>query len=308
MRHLASIILEAQPHIIGFQEVRYDGYFGPIAYHSQLQHLVDLLNNDPSSLASNLQYQYIYQPAMAFQQGIDSHTLSKIREEEGLAIFSLYPIVNHDYLLLPQQFGDGDDEHRRICLHAEILVPHLGLIDVYVTHLSLSERMRETSANAILQYAKEGKGVAQFLLGDLNAEPHERSVQVLTGDAAVDLDDDEEEDASPRCSSRDHFQDVWLEFYDEPSPGSEDEWDRLEALTFPSCNPVKRIDYILWKNRYKKDEEEEKVHASAVRLLGQSATSDTIDQKSEGGGMLDLDSPVWASDHRALLADYLYQA
>lgn len=41
---------------------------------------------------------------------------------------------------------------------------------------------------------------------------------------------------------------------------------------------------------------------SKVMLKGQDATEDTRDQKSEGGGMLDTDSPVWASDHRAVLA------
>jgi endonuclease/exonuclease/phosphatase family metal-dependent hydrolase len=46
-------------------------------------------------------------------------------------------------------------------------------VDVYVTHLSLSPTARQASVEAILKFVGRGRGVAQVLLGDLNAEPHE---------------------------------------------------------------------------------------------------------------------------------------
>ena len=108
------------------------------------------------------------------------------------------------------------------------------------------------------------------------------------------------------------FRDAWLEVHEgrEPARGSRSEWDRREALTFPCCNPVKRIDFVLYRNGSHRGDKEEAglgllgLRAVRAGLAGQDPTADTQGQESRGGGMLDPDSPVWASDHRAVYADF----
>jgi endonuclease/exonuclease/phosphatase family metal-dependent hydrolase len=39
--------------------------------------------------------------------------------------------------------ADGNDVHQRVCLHVVLRVPGWGDVDVYTTHLSLSEPARE---------------------------------------------------------------------------------------------------------------------------------------------------------------------
>lgn len=99
--------------------------------------------------------------------------------------------------------------------------------------------------------------------------------------------------------------DAWLEHYAEPQRDSKDEWERREALTFPCCNPVKRVDYVLYRNGSGEAGGKGKgINCVKVKLVGQEATLDTKDNVSEGGGMLDHDSPVWASDHRGVWAEF----
>ena len=91
----------------------------------------------------------------------------------------------------------------------------------------------------------------------------------------------------------------------EPARDSKDPTERREALTFPSDNPQKRIDFLLVRGK----------GARSVRrawLLGQDAATGVrgaaeIPRGGDGGGgeayakgMSEPDSPVWPSDHRAL--------
>jgi hypothetical protein len=120
------------------------------------------------------------------------------------------------------------------------------------------------------------------------------------------------------------LRDAFLELHREPAPESTGDWERREALTFPSCNPVKRIDFVMYKNRsagvgegaqgpessqcVREGSETGHVGLRVVRcgLLGQEPTPDTAENAGrEGIGMLDLESPVWASDHRAVYADFV---
>ena len=99
------------------------------------------------------------------------------------------------------------------------------------------------------------------------------------------------------------------------------------ALTFPSCNAVKRIDYVLVRGMEEpasgfgfgsgsgsgspsakaKDKgkappaKASEVAVEACEVLGQDP-ADVHYVAREGLGMLDEDSPVWASDHRAVMA------
>ena len=58
------------------------------------------------------------------------------RVEEGVAVFSRYPIVSHTYILLSRNTEDSEDAHQRICLCVTIATPE-GEMQVFVTHLSL---------------------------------------------------------------------------------------------------------------------------------------------------------------------------
>jgi len=264
LKHLAGIVRESMPDIVGFQEVRYDASF----FRSQARQLADLLP----------EYQFVYQPAM-LQFDINRYW---DWEDEGVAIFSRHPIIATDYILLSQDLNDPLDDHQRICLHAVVDVPNTGMVDVYVTHLSLSVTARERSVQEILEFASRGQGRAQFLLGDLNAEPHESAVRLLQNYEFADGH---------------KFQDLWLQLHQEPKPNSTDPWERQYALTFPSCAPVKRIDYAFARAKTLQ------LDTLLCELRGQDPTAETKKENlPENIGMLDTESPIWASDHRSVFA------
>ena len=83
-----------------------------------------------------------------------------------------------------------------------------------------------------------------------------------------------------------------------------------DGLTFPACNPVKRIDFIFARNHSSSSDSTSRewfVSISDSRVIGQKPTADTehLVGSREGLGMLDEDSPVWASDHYGLVSDFL---
>jgi hypothetical protein len=67
------------------QEVRYEEGFGPPGYHSQIQHVMDLLRREGGGRYAH----FAYQPAMTFYEppGKDTRA-ARVRHEEGLAIIS----------------------------------------------------------------------------------------------------------------------------------------------------------------------------------------------------------------------------
>ncbi|GFO04975.1 rxlr-like protein [Plakobranchus ocellatus] len=166
VERMKKLLAQAQPDIVGFQEVRFEQPAGEELGPNQVEHLVSALPG----------YQFVYQPAQlmreSFQQG---------RTEEGVAIFSKYPIIHHDYLLLFRNKHNSADQHQRICLHATIHVPNVGRVHVFNTHLSLSHEAREASISQILQFMIEvGEGECLILLGDLNATPEEKAIRLLS--------------------------------------------------------------------------------------------------------------------------------
>ncbi|RHY30490.1 hypothetical protein DYB32_004279 [Aphanomyces invadans] len=251
MDHLVSILREVNADIVGLQEVRRLG----------------------------TAYQYVYRPAMAYTN--DQNPLEHV--EEGPAILSKHPIVASDYILLSRVVDDPNDAHQRLCLHA-IDVPQWGLVDVYATHLSLSERSREQTMVQVWEYIQQGVGVTQVLLGDLNAEPQSNGIQFLQGKATLH-------------GHRTNLVDAWLHVHkDEPTPNSKRPFDIQHAFTFPSDDPVKRIDFVLSRGK-----------GRAVRcdVFGQAPTSDTANFPKDNGMLSqDGDSPVYASDHRGVVATF----
>ncbi|CAI5710312.1 unnamed protein product [Peronospora effusa] len=265
--HLVQFVNDAQADIIGFQEVRYDGVFGEPGNHGQVKHLADRLPG----------YQYVYQAAMSYLNSRKPYE----RIEEGPAIFSKHPIISTDYLLLSRDPNDPNDSHQRLCLHAVIDYPQWGEIDVYATHLSLSERSREQSKVEIWKYMQQGRGKTQVLLGDLNSEPQSRGVRFLSGKAEL-------------FGQTTDMKDAWLMVHEEAEPRSTDVDDRQYKFTFPSDNPSKRIDFVLYRG---------KGQVKKCEIIGQEPTKDTKDFP-EDVGMLHLSSPVYASDHRGVVVEF----
>jgi hypothetical protein len=64
---------------------------------------------------------------------------------------------------MPRDKSDGEDSHQRAILHVEVMMVKEGntLIDVYSTHMSLSEKARNRGVKHLLHYANKGRGHMQ---------------------------------------------------------------------------------------------------------------------------------------------------
>ena len=214
-------------------------------------------------------------------------------------MLSRYPITDTDFLLLPRFWDDSEDnQHQRQCLRARVQIPGpWGAVELFTTHLSLSERARNASVKSMWNFVKSSSTDAglqhdgtdgnvptlQVVLGDFNAEPDSAAIQYLQGLRSLGR-------------SRTDLKDAWLEVgHPEPEPRSQDPEVRRNALTFPSDDPKKRIDLILYRG-------DPGVTVNDVAVVGQDAEPSTADDP--GHGMLDMDSPMWASDHRGVVAEF----
>jgi len=177
------------------------------------------------------------------------------RVEEGVAVFSRYPIVEHSYILLPRDAEDTNDFHQRICLRVRVLLPssNSSFLDVFVTHLSLSAQAQERSVVAIWKFMRRFalQGVPGLLMGDLNAEPSHRAIQYALLRQGLKITCYLLFDArflhgkiALEGGVRVHgLRDLWLERH--PEPTSEGDF----GYTFPaSPQPIKRIDFIFSSN------------------------------------------------------------
>ncbi|XP_062516796.1 uncharacterized protein LOC134192120 [Corticium candelabrum] len=221
MDQFGKLCQQNDADIFGFQEVRFDfnkqKYKGP----SQVEHLSEFLP----------QYQFMFQPAMSYpEQAFD-------RVEEGVSIFSRYPIVNHSYILLSRDLSDTGDTHQRICLHVEVETPQLQRVHIFNTHLSLSEKARNRNVLEMWSFI-QAHSKPWILMGDLNAEPHSKAMRFLAGLETIE------------GISTKGFQDAWTALYPEPRPGAPGAYTIDEArdpgLTFSTLEEtlVKRIDYL----------------------------------------------------------------
>ena len=276
MDHFAKVVRDADVAIVGLQEVRYDSTI--VGNSSQIEHVTSRLPG----------YQFVYQPAMLYHNRDGADPLERV--EEGPAIISRWPIVSTDYALLSHDPKDRDDVHQRVCLHAVVEAPGWGLVDVFTAHLSLSESSRERTMVEMWDFVRNhSSGRIQLLMGDFNAEPDSRGIQFLQG-------------LAPLNGTMTDFQDCWLALHPEPKPRSNDTNEIDNMLTFPSCNPVKRIDFVMLRRPTK--DVEQSVQVTAVQVAGQAPIPGT--ENFTGPGMLDLEpnaSPIWASDHRAVLVE-----
>jgi endonuclease/exonuclease/phosphatase family metal-dependent hydrolase len=135
LKRLAKELKHLSLDIIGLQEVR-TAVINKNQTVSQITTLFQHLSD----------YQFVFQPAMLIN--------SWPQEEEGVALLSRYPIIFTNTILLPWNQSDPSDFHQRVCLHCKISIPKHGTIDVFVTHLSLSEdsQLRSVPMHSCYRY------------------------------------------------------------------------------------------------------------------------------------------------------------
>ncbi len=180
---LRELIKKSSPDIIGFQEVRLDETQTQYESQHQLDHVKEILRGQ------GYEY-YTFQPAMSYISTQDLYRfafttdIQPIRSEEGIAIFSKYPIVEHDYILLSRNIAD-QSSHQRVCLHAKIEIGS-RVIDFYDTHLSLRDSSRQMNMQEILSFTSESTGDLKVLVGDYNSEPKEWTITMLEEQEWID--------------------------------------------------------------------------------------------------------------------------
>ena len=198
---LARLIARARPDLIGLQEVHAPD---PTGVGSQAHELARLAGG----------YDVIYAAGRTTPSG----------RSEGVAILSRHPVVDREVCPLTQDADDTKDRFGpRVVLRALVDTPD-GRVDAFVTHLSLSPRARLRSVKEILAFASRGRarlsGRGAILMGDLNAEPDEPTIGVLTGGGG---------------QSGDGWLDAWASAHGADARGG----------TWPAIAPYRRIDYIL---------------------------------------------------------------
>ena len=196
-RRLARLIDRSRPDVIGLQEVLSREGEGRT---SQAHELADLVGG----------YHALFAPSSPSRAG----------GGEGVAILSRFPLRDHTVLVLSQNRADRLDRFGpRVVLRALADLP-VGLVEIFVTHLSLSHQARARTVGEILEFADStnqcAKSAGSLMLGDLNATPDDPALGMLTGPEGRWLD-------------------VWREANDSHRRGE----------TWPAFAPVRRIDYVL---------------------------------------------------------------
>lgn len=314
LKHLVSIIAAEDPDIILLQEVRVDSSFRnrkitPFNYDngSQFEHILKYLNNE------KIRYQSLYHPMMTLNS---KEQPSRYRNEEGLSILSKHAIIDCNIHLLPRNFSDNSDDHQRGFMHTRIQIHNKEdanddedvIVDAFNTHLSLSPTARDASAIAMRNisdtyYAdyhraqessssRRKRRYIQVVAGDFNAEPGESSINILEQDALLPVCSHTNDVTSDSSSN---FADAWKEKHRDDV-----------GYSFPTCNPVKRIDFIFIRNVTGITDINvcnSQYDIVNSYLIGGAPTDETMHLiGSSSKGMLDADSPIWASDHFGLVA------
>eukprot|EP00730_Choanoeca_flexa_P002881 TRINITY_DN11217_c0_g2_i1.p1 TRINITY_DN11217_c0_g2~~TRINITY_DN11217_c0_g2_i1.p1 ORF type:complete len:541 (+),score=82.91 TRINITY_DN11217_c0_g2_i1:50-1672(+) len=218
IKQLAQDVLAVQADVVAFQEVRHDA-----KRDSQAEQLAGHLPG----------YEFHFQQAMSYPEQVWH------RVEEGTAVFSKYPIVDTDYILLTRDISRKEDAHQRAVLRVTIDTPQIGLFHVFVSHFALDEQARDIGTVETYEFMNQHTA-PMALCGDLNAEPETPAMQYLAGTGSLN------------GHTTSHLFDAWTALHAEPRPGAKyktEEEPRDPGLTFNLLHPqlVKRIDYIFLK-------------------------------------------------------------
>jgi endonuclease/exonuclease/phosphatase family metal-dependent hydrolase len=242
MQVVAAGIRALCPDVVTLQEVR---------------EVPGQLPNQAEALGRVLGLHHVFAPATPFGGG-----------QEGVAILSLEPILEHDVLALPHALPT----ERRVLLSARVTWGQSSLW-VHTTHLNYRlahGKQREDQVQAIeASLSARDSDRPQILMGDFNARPEADEIRWLRGQVTLG-------------GRRTYFQDAWERVH----PGDQGwTWARSNPYTakLAFLEPDRRIDYIF---------------VSPMRGDGRGTVLDC-------GIVLDRPEPdgVFASDHYGLLAE-----
>jgi len=176
------------------------------------------LPNQAESLAHAIGFHHVFAPATPIGGG-----------QEGLAILSRQPIIEHDALELPH----AEPKERRIFLSARI-ENEQGSVWIHTTHLNYRlthGKQREDQVQAIAaSVAGRTSDSSQILMGDFNARPEADEIRFLRGLVTL-------------SGRRTYFQDAWERMHPgDPGPT----WARKNPYTakLAFLEPDRRLDYI----------------------------------------------------------------
>lgn len=268
--HMAT----AQPDVIGWQEVRYD-ISQPV--RSQVEQLIEL----PAFKG----YQFVWERGMTY---LNFHSRNGWHVDEGVAIFSRFPITRADHRVLSRDMGDGNDrEHQRVCLRARIRPPGSCCpLDFLVTHLTLSDPARDRAVVEIAEWVHAfdddlNSPSTPFVFASYPSSEGLSTATTTDDDDDDDRDGDEDVNAAavlvgdmntePGSRSmelllevapagRASFVDAWVALH--PTANEPHASAAERGLSFPTWKPQKRIDFILVKRARRA------VEVLDVRLMG----------------------------------------
>jgi endonuclease/exonuclease/phosphatase family metal-dependent hydrolase len=247
MAMVAAGVRALSPDVVALQEVR---------------EVPAQLPNQAETLAQAVGMQYVFAAATPIGGG-----------EEGLALLSREPILEHAALELPH----AQPTERRILLSARVACG-LGEVWVHTSHLNYRlthGKQREDQVQAIeASIAARATDRPQILMGDFNARPESDEIRWLRGQVTLG-------------GRRTYFQDAWERLH----PGEAGwTWARANPYTakLAFLEPDRRLDYIF---------------VSPMRGDGRGTVHDcriVFDQPASDG--------VFASDHFGLCAEVQIEA
>ncbi|MFT3767507.1 MAG: endonuclease/exonuclease/phosphatase family protein [Minicystis sp.] len=192
---LARTIAELTPDVVGLQEIHAPTTRGD---ESQAHELAEILGG----------YDVIFAPARVTPSGAC----------EGVALLLRRgtEVVDQSTWKLSVDTSDPlDAPHQRVVLRAAIR--RGALIEVLVTHLSLSKKARERTIRELVIFAAEerrgSRSDGSVLLGDFNASPAEAALAHLEGPGG------------------------WVDAWDRANPQD-------SGATWPAAVPFRRLDYV----------------------------------------------------------------
>eukprot|EP00981_Chlorochromonas_danica_P003653 scaffold681_cov173-Ochromonas_danica.AAC.16 len=270
IKHFAEVIAQEDPDVVTLQEVRLDSTFfsedGLELWKSfrkpdagaQIEHFLHHLQQAQVRLGKT-----IVDFQVVYQPAMLLFEKSRMvyRNEEGVLILSKFPLRN-------------------------------------IQSLFLSRELNNPRSSAASHFNHHCHFPLEVFTGDLNAEPHEESLELLTRPISLPCLDQNTCFMEDTPHSGNSFVDSWVAANPTLSPS--------EGYTFPACEPIKRIDYIFVRNHSCHScKEQFNVRVSRSYLAGTRPTKDTehLIGSREGLGMSDRDSPLWASDHFAVVTD-----
>ncbi|HWM85058.1 MAG TPA: endonuclease/exonuclease/phosphatase family protein [Kofleriaceae bacterium] len=248
-------LLDLAPDVVGMQEVRpLDGRSG---------------RTTADVLAEGLGMQRVHEVAVSWADGAFGE--GQPGGQEGLALLSRFPILEHRATPLPEP----RPTEARILLSARLETP-AGPIWCHTTHLhyrlddGLAREKQVLAIDDVVRSLGRGAGdPPQLLCGDFNAPPDADEIRFLRGLCTLG-------------GRRTHFQDAWLRARPD-HPGIT--WSSENEQTRPlrSLDIDRRIDYVFVTTR-RKDGRGSVIDARVV-----------LDERDDGGAC--------ASDHFGVLAE-----